>query len=255
MRYGLFPTVIILAVYRIRLSFLTIVCVTGVSACWAATTSCPNAPRVIGPFGAENTPRTAIAVDTEIRSQLSGLVSVTDVLETRLSPSGEQVVVYSTDEDESNPKPKLAFVVSGKVKQVLAAAEISSEGGAFWRYQSGCQYQVAKKLNGLALAFTTGFDGATSAFAVVIWKASGYSVVFNPLVSEGRMLLGSGRLAVWGSDGNGECVWCKQHYTITNYRWKGGSYVKTSSRTLPKMFDPAEVSGTPLIIATQPGNP
>ncbi len=146
LRYDLIsPTVIILAVYRIRLSFLTIVCVTGVSACWAATTSCPNAPRVIGPFGAENTPRTAIAVDTEIRSQLPGLRVYIDVLETRLSPSGEQVVVYSTDEDESNPKPKLAFVVSGKVKQVFAAAEISSEGGAFWRYQSGCQYQVAKK--------------------------------------------------------------------------------------------------------------
>src|SRR5262249_14121793 len=116
------------------------------------------------------------------------------VLHTRLSRPGEQVIVYSTDKDESDPEPKLAFVVSGKVKQVLAAAHISSGGGGFWRYQSSCQFQITKNLNGLALAFTTGFDGAASAFAVVISKTNGYSVVFNALVSEGRMLLGLGHL-------------------------------------------------------------
>jgi len=242
-------------VRRIPLCFLIIVCGTASSACWAAATSCPNAPRVIGPFGAENTKNAPLAIDPEIRSQLPGFVSVTDVLQTHLSRSGEQVIVYSTDRDESNPAPKLAFVVSGKVKQVLAAADISSGGGGFWRYQSGCQYQITKILNGLALAFTTGFDGAASAFAVVIWKANGYSVVFNPLVSEGRMLLSLGHLAVWGSDGKGECVWCKQRYTVTNYQWQGETYAENSRRTLPKMFDPAAVSGTPLVIAAAPGNP
>jgi hypothetical protein len=234
---------------RMWLLFPLIVCVTSVSACWATTSSCRNAPRTVGPFGAENTPRAPIPLSAEVRAQLPGLVSVTDLLDTRLSPSGEQVVVYSTDEDESNPHPKIAFIASGRVKKILAATEISSAGGGFWRYLSGCEYQVMPKQNGLALAFTTGFDGAASVFAVVIWKSKNYSVVFNPLVGQGRMVLSLGELALWGSDGTGECIWCEQHYRVTNYRWRGGAYFETTSTTLLKMFDPAEVSSIPLMIA------
>jgi hypothetical protein len=231
-----------------QLFFSLIVGVTLASACWAATTSCPNAPRTVGLFGAENTPRAPVALSAELRTQLPGLVSATDLLDTRLSPSGEQVVVYSTDEDESDPHPKIAFIISGRVKKILAATEISSEGGGFWRYLSGCQYQVVPRQNGLALAFTTGFDGAATVFAVVIWKSDSYSIVFNPLVGQGRMVLSLGKLVLWGSDGTGECVWCKQHYNVTSYRWRGGTYIKTSSTKSLKMFDPAEVSSTPLTI-------
>src|ERR1035441_1624646 len=217
--------------------------------CSASMRSCDGSPRVIGAFGAENTPRAPVTVSAEVRAQLPGVTSVIEVLNTQLAPSGEQVIVYSTNEDESDPLPKVAFITGGKLAKIMDASEMAPEGGGFWRFLSGCQFDVARNQKALALAFSTSFHGFGSAFAVIIWRSSDYQVVFNPLITQGRMVLSSGKLALWDSDGTGECVWCRQHYLVRNYEWHNKTYVRTTVVKLKKAYDPATISGTPLVIA------
>jgi hypothetical protein len=219
-------------------------------ACWASIPSCGGSPRIVGAFGAENTPRAPLELSADVRSQLPGVKWVDELLSTTLAPSGEQVIIYSSDDDESDPHPKVAFIIGGKLGKVLDASEIVPKAGGFWRYLSGCQFEATRHQKALALAFSTTFDGSGSAFAVIMWQSGKYQIVFNPFVMQGRIVLSSGKLALWASDGMGQCVWCGQHYQISRYLWHDRTYVRTSVIKLKQAYDPATISGIPLVVAS-----
>ncbi len=208
--------------------------------------SCRGAPRIIGAFGAENNPAAPVSLAASIRSQLPDIVAVRQVLAARLSPSGEQVVVYDAASDESEPHPKVAFVAEGKVVTVLDEAQLATERGGFVRYLSGCQFDATAHQKALALAFSTAFDGSGSAFAIIMFESGGYRVVFNPHGMQAQLVLRRDSLLLWTSDGTGECVWCAQSYEITQYAWRQGKYVRTSTKKATHTYDPALMSGTPL---------
>jgi len=211
-----------------------------------AVASCGEAPRTIGAFGAENKPAAPVPMPAAIRSQLPDLVAVRQVLTTRLSPSGEQVIIYDAAIDESDPHPKVAFVVGGKVAKVLDETQTASGRGGFVRYLSGCPFDAAAHRKALALAFSTAFDGSGSAFAIIMWQSGEYGVVFNPHGMQAQLVLRRGSVELWTSDGTGECVWCAQHYQLTQYVWRDGKYVRTATNKAKHTYDPALISGTAL---------
>jgi hypothetical protein len=216
----------------------------------ASAQLCENSPRTVGAFGAENTPRPEPEISLNVHAVLPGLKFVNNILETKLAPSGENVVIYSTDEDESNPHPRIAFISRGALVKVLDANEIAPKAGGFWRYLSSCQFEATTDTRALALAFTTGFDGAGSVFAIVMWQSGDYRIVFSPLVGQGRMVLSLGTVEVWESDGSGECVWCPHHYQIAHYKWHHREYVKTKVTKVDKPYDPAIMTSSPLLLGT-----
>jgi hypothetical protein len=211
--------------------------------------SCGVASRIVGAFGAENSPRPAISISDSVRSQLADLVAIRQTLETRLSPSGEQIVVYDSADDESDPHPKVAFFIEGKVRLILDIAQLTNWGGGFERFQAACPFDISPDGKAVALAFTTAFDGDGSVFDIVMWRAGTFEVVFTAHGGQGQLVIGRGSLSLWSSEGKGECVWCGQRYTVTQFVWRGHRYRKSTISKPKGIFDPSEISGQPLKFA------
>jgi hypothetical protein len=214
---------------------------------------------MIGAFGAEDRAGSSAPLAANIRAKLPGVQVIRRVLDTNLAPSGEQTIIYDSDADDSDPHPKVAFLVGGHVVKLFDEFALVPHGGGFERYLSGCEFNLTKNQRAIAIALTSGFDGAASAFAIIRWQSGEYRVVFTPIVDQGRMELSPLKLALWNglggkvtdpknSDfGNYECVWCLHHYIVTEYRWRNGRYVKAGSKRMTNRYDPAEVSGIPLL--------
>jgi hypothetical protein len=171
------------------------------------------------------------------------------VLNTQLSSSGEQVIIFDTTTDESDPHPQVAFVVGGIVVKVLDEL-VGGRGGPV-RYLAGCQFDAAKGRKAVALAFSTAFDGSGSSFDIIMWKSKDYQIVFSPHGFQGRLVLGRDRVTLWTGYDMGACVWCAHHYEVIRYRWHNGLYVETGINKLNKTYEPSAISGMPLRIANE----
>ena len=228
--------------------------------CEASESGCDSSPRVIGAFGAEDRAGPPVPLAADIRSQLPGVQVVRRVLDTNLAPSGEQTVIYDSDADDSDPHPKLAFLVGGKTVKLFDEVALNPHGGGFERYLASCEFDLTRNQRALAIALTAGYDGAASVFAIIRWQSGEYRVVFSPTVGQGRMEFGPLKLDLWSTIwgkvkdpkseefGNYECVWCPHRYLVTEYLWRNGRYVKAGSKRTTKMYDPADVSSFPLLI-------
>jgi hypothetical protein len=226
--------------------------------CDASESGCDNSPRIVSAFGAENNPGAQVSLATGIRSQLPGLYEVRRILDTKLAPSGEQIVIYDSSTDDSDPLPKVAFVVGGHTVKVFDGEALNPKGGGFERYLSSCEFDLTPKQRALAIVVSAGYDGAASAFAIMAWQSGEYRIVFHTRVGQGRMELGVLKFELWDmiwgkvtdrkrvDFGDPECVWCPHRYRITEYLWRDGKYFKAGSRETVKQFDPAEISGRSL---------
>jgi hypothetical protein len=228
--------------------------------CAALESNCDNLPRIVSAFGAEDNPGPDISLAPAVSSKLPGLRHVRRVLDTNLSPSGEQIVIYDSDADESDPRPKMAFLLGGRVVKLFDGSDLSPRGGGFERYLASCEFDLAKDQRAFAIAVSSGYDGDATAFAIIRWQSSQYQIVFNPIVGQGRMELGALKLELWSTIwgkvrdpksedfGNYECVWCPHRYRVTEYLWRNGRYVKTGSYRTKKAHDPADISGISLLV-------
>jgi hypothetical protein len=233
--------------------------------CEASESACDSLPRIIGAFGAENNVGSLISLASNIRAQLPKLHQVRRVLNTNISPTGEQTIIYDSDADESDPHPKVAFLVGGHIVKLLDGSDFNPRGGGFERYLSSCEFDLARNQRALALAITSGYDGAGSVFSIIRWQSGDYRVVFNQLVGQGRMELGILKLELWSSvfstgrkarnpdSLNFECIWCPHHYLVTEYFWRDDNYIKAGSIKTQRTYDPAEISGTPLLVKARTG--
>jgi hypothetical protein len=173
-------------------------------------------------------------------------VAVRQVLNTHLSPQRERVIVYDTVKDDNDPHPQLAFVIGDKVSTVLDGAEASKARGGFARFQSACEFEAAPHTHAIAIAFTAGYDGAASEFAIIMWRSGQYQTVFTVRGGQSQLVLSHGGFTLWRSEVNGSCTWCPSQYATVRYLWRDGTFIKTNSTRRNTWFDPAFVSGTPL---------
>jgi hypothetical protein len=230
-----------------------------VQVCKASAPDCDSSPRIVGAFGAENHPGSPVPLAADIRALLPGVRAVRRVLDTNLAPSGEKVVVYDTAADDSDPHPKVAFVANGHLVKVFDGPGLAARGGGFERYLASCQIDLATGQKALAVALSTAFDGTGSAFAVIQWQSGEYRVILNPIAIQGRMEFGVLNIELWSrspkdAGGNAQnpdpsdfdCDWCPHQYVVTEFAWRNGKYVKTSSKRTARTYDPAELSGAPL---------
>lgn len=174
-------------------------------------------------------------------------------------------VIYDSDADDSDPHPRLAFIVGGHIVKSFNGIELAPRGGGFERYLSSCEFNLGPNEKAFAIVLSSGYDGAASAFSIIRWQSGKYRVVFNRVVGPGRMEFGVGKFELWSviwgkvmdpkSDdfGNYECVWCPHHYLVTEYLWRDGKYIKADSRRTKGAYDATEISGTSLLIKAQLG--
>lgn len=224
--------------------------------CEASALECDHLLRIVGAFGALNNPGTPVPLSAESRAQLPKIATVRRVLDTNIGPSSEQVIVYDSAADDLEPSPTVAFLVGSRVVKSFAVFDLAPKGAGFESYLSSCEFEIAKNERALAIALSTAGDGAGSAFAIIKWESGDYRIVFNPLVSQGRMQLGVLKLELWDASfgrnaaradsPNFECIWCPHRYVVTEYLWRNGKYARAGSKRIAKMYDPADITGMPL---------
>jgi hypothetical protein len=231
--------------------------------CKASESGCDESPRIISAFGAENNAGPAVSLASDIRSQLPELHETRRILNTNLVPSGEQVVIYDSSADDSDPHPKVAVVAGGRVARLFDGGDFNPHSGGFERYLSSCEFDLAPSEKALAVAVSSGYDGAATVFAIIRWHAGQYRVVFNPIVGQGRIEFGSLKLELWDmiwgkvkdpkseDYGNYECVWCPHRYRVTEYLWRNGKYVKAGSYRTRRLYDPSDISKTSLLVMSR----
>ena len=227
--------------------------------CKASESACDNSPRMIGAFGAEDRPLSPVTVAAAIRSQLTDLHDLRRVLDTHLSPSGEQVVFYDSDPDESDPHPKVAIMVGGRVVKSFDAGQFKSPQRRLRTLSVELRIQPHKPPTSAGSLDVNSFrwrrhdfrQSSAGSRAATRWCS-------NPMVAQGRMEFGSLKLHLWRSVSGGtthsrnsdsapfECMWCPHHYVVTEYLWRNGRYVKAGSKRTSNAYDPSEITGTSL---------
>lgn len=218
---------------------------------------CSSSPRVVGAFGAMDKPVAPVSVPAAIRNQISDVKIVRDLRHTTLAASGEQVVMYDSTIDEIAPNPKIAVVADGAVVATFDVAKLVPHAEQAV-YRTSCEIQLDADQSGFVIAYTLSGDGTGSAFAVLAHIAGKYRVVFSRLVGQGRLVFQIGTFELWertfdksrqdaGSE-NFECEWCDHRYLVTKYRWRDSKYVKISSSHTKITYDPARMTGTPIVI-------
>jgi len=225
-----------------------------------STRACDSSPRLIGAFGAMDVPKPPLATGPEITSQLPEGSLIRGEQVTEIAPSGERIIMYDA-KDDSEPNPRIAIVVNAAIVKTYEISKLVEYGeGA--TYATSCEFEIAPGQRALAVAYTLSGDGTGSAFIVLTWWGGEYRVAFHRTVGQGRLVLGSGTLRLWertfgkyasrpDSD-KFECEWCKHKYLITELAWQHGDYVKTRIKRTPTSYDPAEITGTPILIETKP---
>jgi hypothetical protein len=226
--------------------------------CQPAMDGCEASPRTVGPFGAIDRPQAPIPISAQIRLQLLGAYAVRALQQTRLSPSGEQIIMYDTSKEVTDPDPRVAVVVDGVLTEVYAVSKLVEYGDAAI-YATSCAVNLTPAQGALAIAYTLAGDGTSSAFLNLTWSAAAhYTVAFHRSVGQGRIIFGPQTLELWEStrgkyarrpeSSKFECEWCDHRYLVTEFEWRNGTYVKRRSRLTGTAYDPAEISGTPLQI-------
>jgi hypothetical protein len=224
---------------------------------YAAVNGCQTAPRQVGLFGAMDQPKTPVELSKELRAQLPTASLVREVKKTSLTSTGEQVILYDTD-DGTKPNPQIAIVTKGVLNQTFELAHFV-QYGEFAVYATSCEFQMSADQRALAIAYTNSGDGTSSIFLIVTWSsAAKYDVVFHRHVGQGRIVLESGRLELWErtmgkyaslpDSPKFECEWCEHQYLITQFTWLNSKYSKTQSRRTSEFYNPAEISSTPIQI-------
>jgi len=226
----------------------------------AATNLCEGSPRTVGAFGAMDQPKPPVPLPADIHSLPPEARSVRRIQQTGLGPSGEQIVMYDTNDENSEPNPKVAIVVRGTLAKTYDVSKLVEYGqGAL--YATSCEFELAPMHKALAIAYTLSGDGTGNAFIVLTWSAGDYQAIFHRTVGQGRIVLGTSTMELWErtlgkyasrpESDNFECEWCQHRYLITEFHWRNGEYVKTGSKRTSKAYDPAEISGTPVLIKDQ----
>jgi hypothetical protein len=202
-------------------------------------------------------PVTALSVSDAIRSQLPDLKVVRALRHTTLGLSGEQIVMYDTSADEFAPKQKIAVIANGVVVSNFDISRLIQYGEQAI-YQASCQFEVLPSQNGFVIAYVISGDGTGSAFLILTHTTGGYRVVFAHTVGQGRLIFRARTFELWERTfdnrrsnaelDNFECEWCDHRYLISKYSWRNGRYVKIASTRTKTTYNPASITGTPLVV-------
>ncbi len=240
------------------LKMIVMVLLVPIAKCDPVTVGCEGSPRTIGPFGAMDRPTSPVLIPAEISSHLPQVRFIRGLQQTRLGPSGEQIIMYDIREEDTDPDPRVAVVVHGVLTEVYDVSKLVEYGDAAI-YATSCEINLSPTQRALAIAYTLVGDGTGSVFLILTWSAAGkYAMVFHRMVGQGRIIFGLQTLELWEStrgkyaarpeSSKFECEWCDHRYLITEFEWRNGEYVKTRSTRTRAAYNPAEISGIPLQI-------
>ena len=202
------------------------------------------------PMGAVVTPHSPLQVSKELRSVLPKNAAVRLVQPTSMAEDGEEAVIYETG-DRFEPNPHLAVVKNGSRAADFSLADLFQQDGAGDNYTlfKASEFEWGDKKKAFIAAFRSIGDGAGTIFVLLNVRDHRYVVAWKKETTQGRFkVLRNGQLQVWDADGEGQCVWCPQHYKVSTFEWKDGSPAVVGRFTTKHALDPVSMSDNPIAI-------
>lgn len=203
-------------------------------------------------FGMLTAPMSPVDVPPEIRSLLPAGSTVYILEHTRISPTGEYVVVYypapANDRGIHEFSPEIALIRSGKLERLF---KYDDWGEVIAGY---AVFKVQENREAFALCLTNQGDGAPSDFLIAAWTSSGYQAVFRDFgLSQSQIRIQPTTpvsFELWSPDryppGSSRCVWCPQIYRVTTYQWQHERFGKTGRSWCTKQpMDPGDMAVHP----------
>jgi hypothetical protein len=224
--------------YNARMkSSLQLLLVLAVSASVVAQTRTPS------PLGVLVKPPQPIQLPANIRSQLPGKAKVRLDASTHLAPGGETTLVY--DLGEFGTDAHIAVIKNGK-----RVADLHPADAEDYIFIQAAESQEPDGQHVLIFAFQSLGDGSGTMFALITEKDGNYRIAWTEETEQGSFKeIGSGKVELWNGKGDGSCVWCDEHYTVTTYVWRDGTLHALEHHVAPRAMSPYQVSVVAIVLA------
>jgi hypothetical protein len=195
---------------------------------------------VMTPMGVVVTPGSPLQVSKELQSVLPKNAMIRLAQPTKMADDGEEVVIYETN-NPIEPSPHLAVVKNGSRTADFSLANLFLQDGAGDNYTlfKASEFEWVNKKKAFLAAFRSIGDGSGTIFVLLTERDHRYVAAWKKETTQGRVeVLRNGQLQVWDADGDGQCVWCPQHYKVSTFEWKDGKPAIVGRYTTSHALDP-----------------
>lgn len=197
-------------------------------------------PLRVEAFGGVHEPLRPINVPPELKPFVPKGFIPRAVLQTKMFPEGETLLLYDNGED-SFPHVHLHALRHGKDLKLFDGV-IAGVAGLL-------PIQIKKNQQIVSFAYHVGFDEADTTFLIFAREKDSYRKIFERKTTTGQMRILDGsplKLEIWSADwklDRGEsCVWCPHRYRVRTYVWQGDTFRLTAQRTTPAPLSPGDVA-------------
>lgn len=195
-----------------------------------------------GPLGVLVTPPKPIQVPAGTRAQLPKNARVRLLASTHLAPDGETVLVY--DLGSFGTYSHIAVFKNGK-----RVADLRPPDAADCTFIQAAETQEPDGQHVFLTAFQSIGDGSGTTFALLTVKDGNYRIAWSEETAQGSLKeLGGGKFELWNGEGDGSCVWCAEHYTVTTYAWRDGTLHALEHHRTPRAISPYQVSAAAIVL-------
>jgi hypothetical protein len=189
-----------------------------------------------------------VQVPSELQSAIPKGAVVRLLEPTQLSVAGETLAVYDRG-SKYEPNPHVAVIKDGKRVADFSLDALFAREGVGDSYELVKAAQIpAANFQAFVAAFRNIGDGAGTLLVLLTAKDGVYKV-WKRGVTEGQIkVLKNRSIEMWGAEGDGECVWCPQHYKVTTFAWKDGTLSEIRHYETKHALSPGPISDNPIAI-------
>jgi hypothetical protein len=205
-------------------------------------------PTHVEAFGGVQEALKPINVPTELKPYVPNGFVLRAVLQTKMSPDGETLVLYDNGED-SFPEVHLHAVRSGKDMKLFDGV-VAGVAGLL-------PIQSSKHQQFVSFAYHVGFDMADTTFVIFRSETNSYGKIFEHETTSGQMRVLSDSpvkfetwSADWALDQAESCVWCPHRYQVQTYVWHADGFKLVKQRTTSEPMDPSALVEKTFVMRT-----
>lgn len=206
--------------------------------------------RTWSPLGVLVSPQQPIHVPSDFRSVLPKNAKVRLLASTHLAIDGETSLVYDLGKFGSHSH--IAVIKSGRRIADFRLGDVfpPSAGAEDYTFIQAAETEEADRQHVLITAFQNVGDGSGTLFALLVIKNGAYEVNWKQGTHQGRFKeVDGGKVELWNGEGDGDCVWCDEHYTVTTYIWRDGTFHALTHIETRKALGPYKVSVPAIVLA------
>jgi hypothetical protein len=197
--------------------------------------------------GVQEAPK-PLSVPTELNPYVPKGFVLRAVLQTKMAPEGETLILYDNGEDNF-PEVHLHAVRSGKDMKLFDGV-VAGVAGLL-------PIQSSKHKQLVSFAYHVGFDMADTTFVIFRSETDSYGKVFEQETMSGQLrVLGGSPLkletwsADWKLDSAESCVWCPHRYQVQTYVWNEDGFRLVKQRTTSEPMDPSALVEKTFVVRT-----